>query len=67
MSETETKATSTSYQTSTLPETQLTKIQTSAGAKTHQEETDTILTLHIKLIVSMLLYNTVLCCIPSQI
>ena len=62
MSETRTKATSTSYQTSTLPETQLAKIWTSASAKTHQEETDTILTLHIRLIVSKALvqYCTVL-------
>ena len=52
MLETRTKATSTSHQTSTLPETQLVKIWTSASAETHQEETDTILTLHIKLIVS---------------
>ena len=44
MSETRTKATSTSHHTSTLPETRLAKIQTSASAKTHQEETDTILT-----------------------
>ena len=52
MSETETKATSTSYQASTLPETQLAKIQASASAKTCQEETDTILIFHINLIVS---------------
>ena len=51
MLETGTKATSTSYQTSTLPETQLAEIQTSASAETHQEETDTILTFHINLIV----------------
>ena len=52
MLETRTKATSTSHQTSTLPETQLAEIRTSASAKTYQEETDTILTFHINLIVS---------------
>ena len=41
---TKTKATSTSHQTSTLPETQLAKIQASASVETHQEDTDTILT-----------------------
>ena len=51
MLETGIKATSTSHQTSTLPETQLAKIWTSASAKIHQEETDTILTFHINLIV----------------
>ena len=44
MLETRTKATSTSHQTSTLPETQLAKIWASASAKTRQEDTDTILT-----------------------
>ena len=52
MLETGTKATSTSHQTFTLPETQLAKIWTSASAETYQEETDTILTFHINLIVS---------------
>ena len=66
MSETGTKATSASHQSSTLPETQLAKIQTSASAETCQEETDTILTCFTKSIVSMLLYSTVLCCSPSQ-
>ena len=42
MSETRTKATSTSHQTSPLPETQLVEIQASASIKTHQEDTDTI-------------------------
>ena len=40
MSETGTKATSASHQTSTLPETQLAEIWTSASAETHQKETD---------------------------
>ena len=48
MSETRTKATSTSHQTSTLPETQLVKIWASTSAKTHQEDTDTILTCFTK-------------------
>ena len=48
MLETRTKATSTSHQTSTLPETQLAKIQASASAKIHQEDTDTILTCFTK-------------------
>ena len=52
MSETRTKATSTSHQTFTLPETHLAKIQTSASTETHQEETDTILTFNINLILS---------------
>ena len=43
MSETGTKATSTSHQTLTLPETQLAKIRASTSAKTYQEEADTIL------------------------
>ena len=66
MSETGTKATSASHQTSTLPETQLAEIWTSTSAKTHQEETDTILTCFPKTIASMLLYSTVLCCTLSQ-
>ena len=66
MSETGTKATSTSHQTSTLPEIQLAEIWTSASAETHQEETDVILTCFTKSVVSMLLYSTVLCCTPSQ-
>ena len=41
MSETRTKATSTSHQTSISPETQLAEIQTSASTKTYQEDTDT--------------------------
>ena len=48
MSETGTKATSTSHHTSTLPETQCAKIWASASAKTHQEDTDTILTCYTK-------------------
>ena len=44
MSETRTKATSTSHQTSTSPETLLAEIWASASAKTHQEDTDTMLT-----------------------
>ena len=48
MLETGTQATSTSHQTSTSPETLLAKIQASASAKTHQENTDTILTEYIK-------------------
>ena len=66
MLETGTKATSTFHQTSTLPETQLAKIWTSANAKTYQEKTDTILTCFTKSIVSMVLYSTVLCCTPSH-
>ena len=42
MSETETKATSTSHQTFTSPETQLAKIWASTSTKTHQEDTDTM-------------------------
>ena len=49
MSETGTKATSTSHQMSTLPETQLAKIWASANAETHQEETDTMLTCYTKI------------------
>ena len=52
MLETRTKATSTSHQISTLPETQHSKIWTRVSAETCQEETDTILTFHTKLIVS---------------
>ena len=48
MSETRTKATSTSHQTSTSPETQLAKIQSSASTETHQEDTDTMLTYDTK-------------------
>ena len=44
MLETRTKATSTSPQTSTLPETQLAEIQASASAENCQDDTDTILT-----------------------
>ena len=44
MSETGTKATSTSHQTFTSPETLLAKIQASASAETCQEDTDTMLT-----------------------
>ena len=42
MSETETKATSTSHQTFTSPETQLAKIWASASTETCQEDTDTM-------------------------
>ena len=48
MSETGTKATTTSHQTSTSPETQLAKIQASASTKTCQEDTDTMLTYYTK-------------------
>ena len=48
MSETRTKATSTSHQASTLPETQLAQIRASPSAQTHQEDTDTILTCFTK-------------------
>ena len=48
MSETRTKATSTSHQTSTLPETQLAEIQASTSIETHQEDTDTMLTYYTK-------------------
>ena len=48
MSETETKATSTSHQASTLSETQLAKIQASTSAKTCQEDTDTTSTCFTK-------------------
>ena len=44
MSETETKATSTSHYTSTLQEIQLPKIWASTSAENCQENTDTILT-----------------------
>ena len=44
MLETRTKATSTSHQTSTSPETLLAKIWASASTETHQEDTDTMLT-----------------------
>ena len=46
--QTRTKATSTSHQTSTSPETQLAKIWVSASIKTRQEDTDTILTYYTK-------------------
>ena len=49
MSETKTKATSTSHQTSALPEPQLAEIWASASAKTHQEDTDTMLTCYTKI------------------
>ena len=65
MSETGTKATSTSHQTSTSPETQLAKIQASTSTKTHQEGTDTMLK-YKKPIITMFLYSTVLCCTPLQ-
>ena len=48
MLETGTKATSTSHQTSTLPEAQLAKIQASTSTKTRQEDTDTMLTCYPK-------------------
>ena len=48
MSETETKATSTSHQTSTSPEIQLVEIWASTSTKTHQEDTDTMLTYYTK-------------------
>ena len=48
MSETRTKATSTSHHTSTLPETQLAKIWASTSTKTCQEDTDTMLTCDTK-------------------
>ena len=44
MSETGTKAISTSHQTFTLPETLHVKIWASTSAETHQEDTDTMLT-----------------------
>ena len=44
MSETKTKATSTSHQTSASPETLLAEIWASASAETCQEDTDTMLT-----------------------
>ena len=47
--ETRTKATNTSHQTSTLPETQLAKIQVSASTKSHQEDTDTMLAYYLKI------------------
>ena len=49
MSETGTKATSTSQQTSTLPRTQLAKIWASASAQTCQQETYTMLTCYTKI------------------
>ena len=48
MSETGTKATSTSHRTSTLPETQLAKILASTSTETHQENTDNVLTYYTK-------------------
>ena len=48
MSETGTKATSTSHQTSTLPERQLAEIWASASTKTCQEDADTMLTYYTK-------------------
>ena len=48
MSETRTKATSTSHQTFTSPETQLTEIWASTSTETCQEDTDTMLTYRIK-------------------
>ena len=47
MSETRTKVTSTSHQISTLPG--IAKIQACTNAKTHQEETDTMLTCYTKI------------------
>ena len=44
MSKTGTKATSTSHQTSTSPETLLAEIWASTSTKTCQEDTDTMLT-----------------------
>ena len=69
MSETGTKATNTSHQTSTSPEIQLSKIRASASTEVHQEDTDTMLTYYIKktIITMFSLYSTVLCCTPSQI
>ena len=49
MSETRTKAISTSDQTSTLPETQLVKSWACASTKTCQEDTDTMLTYYLKI------------------
>ena len=48
MLETRTKATRTFHQTSPSPETQLAKIQASISTKTHQEDTDTMLTYDTK-------------------
>ena len=48
MSGTRTKATSTSHQTPTLQGTQLAEIWARASARTHQEDTDTILTCYTK-------------------
>ena len=48
MLETGTKATSTSHQMSTSPETLLAKLWDSTSAETHQEDTGTMLTLYIK-------------------
>ena len=48
MSETRTKATSTSHQTFTSPETQLAKIPASTSTKTCQEDTDTMSTYYTK-------------------
>ena len=42
ISETRTKATSTSHQTFTSPETLLVEIWASASTETHQEDTDTM-------------------------
>ena len=49
MSETGTKATSTSHQISTPPEIQLTEIWASTNAKTYQEQKDTMLTCYTKI------------------
>ena len=48
MSETRTKATGTSHQTSISPETQLVEIWASASTKTCQEDRDTMLTYYTK-------------------
>ena len=65
MLETRTKATSTSHQTFTLPETQLAEIWASTSIETCQEDTDAMLTYY-KPIITMFLYSTLLCCTPSQ-
>ena len=49
MSETGTKATSTSHQISTLPEIQLANIWASTNAKTCKEKTDTTVTCYTKI------------------
>ena len=49
MLETGTKATSTSHQTSTSPETQLAEIWASISTETHQEDTDNMLTCYTKI------------------